>query len=114
MHVLMTADTVGGVWSYTRELVTGLVGRGIEVTLVSFGGIPKADQSAWLEPLTGVNYFPRLSPGWIAGADWDLEESASYLRGIIREAQPDVLHLSQFCYGALDVPQPSWWWRTVM
>ena len=25
MHVLVTADTIGGVWIYTRELVAGLV-----------------------------------------------------------------------------------------
>src|SRR5208282_331116 len=37
MHVLITTDTVGGVWNYTRELVTGLSRRGIRVTLVSFG-----------------------------------------------------------------------------
>ena len=23
MHILVTADTLGGVWTYTRELVTG-------------------------------------------------------------------------------------------
>ena len=43
MHVLVTADTVGGVWTYTRELVTGLARRGVRVTLVSFGGAPSAD-----------------------------------------------------------------------
>ena len=31
MHALVTADTVGGVWTYTRELVTGLVQRGVRV-----------------------------------------------------------------------------------
>ena len=31
MHILVTADTLGGVWTYTRELVTGLAGRGIRV-----------------------------------------------------------------------------------
>ncbi len=45
MHVLVTADTIGGVWIYTRELVTGLARRGIRVTLVSFGEIPTAAQS---------------------------------------------------------------------
>ena len=27
MHVLVTADTLSGVWTYTRELVTGLVSQ---------------------------------------------------------------------------------------
>ena len=45
MRALVTADTVGGVWTYTRELVTGLSQRGVDVTLVSFGEIPSATQS---------------------------------------------------------------------
>lgn len=28
MRVLLTADTVGGVWTYARELATGLARRG--------------------------------------------------------------------------------------
>ncbi len=41
------------------------------------------------------------------GAEGDLRESADYLRNVIREARPDLLHLSQFCYGAMDVKQPK-------
>ena len=44
MHVLITADTVGGVWTYTRELACGLLHRGHRVTLVSFGRIPSPAQ----------------------------------------------------------------------
>ena len=108
MHILITADTVGGVWNYTRELVTGLVRRGIRVTLVSFGGAPAAARSAWLEGLDGVRYLPtgfRLE--WMPDAARDLRESARTLRDVIRDSKPDLLHLSQFCYGAIDVAQPK-------
>jgi glycosyltransferase involved in cell wall biosynthesis len=108
MHVLVTADTVGGVWTYTRELVTGLAQRGVKVTLVSFGGIPSRTQSAWLEELSGVSYFPtgfRLE--WMQDADRDIADSMSYLASIIEERNPDLLHLSQYCYGALEVEQPK-------
>ena len=54
MHVLVTADTLGGVWTYTRELVSGLTRRGVRVTLVSFGEIPTAKQSEWLTALPEV------------------------------------------------------------
>ena len=36
--------------NYARDLVTGLVRRGVEVTLVSFGHIPEPRQLAWTEP----------------------------------------------------------------
>ncbi len=108
MHILVTADTVGGVWTYTRELVTGLATRGIRVTLVSFGGVPTAAQSTWLKGLSDVTYFPtgfRLE--WMQDAAADLSDSMSYLRTIIHERNPDLLHLSQYCYGALEVQQPK-------
>jgi glycosyltransferase involved in cell wall biosynthesis len=108
MHILVTADTVGGVWTYTRELVSGLAKRGIRVTLVSFGGIPSRAQSAWMETLPDVTYFPtgfRLE--WMQDAANDLTDSADYLRGIIQDCNPDLLHLSQYCYGSLDVALPK-------
>lgn len=120
MRVLMTADTVGGVWTYTRELVTQLSRRGIQVTLVSFGQIPSTQQSEWLQNLPGVTFYPtafRLE--WMQDAQSDLEESAEFLRTLISEIQPDLLHLNQFFYGALDCDVPrlvvahsdivSWW-----
>jgi glycogen synthase len=108
MHVLITADTVGGVWNYTRELVTELARRDIQVTLVSFGGVPAAAQSAWLDGLAGVRYLPtayRLE--WMQDAQRDLGESARYLCNVIRDSKPDLLHLSQFCYGVLHVNLPK-------
>lgn len=120
MHVLVTADTVGGVWTYTRELVTGLVRRGVRVTLVSLGEIPAPAQLSWMDGLRGLDFHPtafRLE--WMQEAQEDLESSAEFIASIVRESKPDVLHLNQYCYGALPVDTPrvvvahsdvvSWW-----
>lgn len=120
MHVLVTADTVGGVWTYVRELVAGLARRGVRVTLVSFGDIPAHNQTEWLDGLRTVDFHPtafRLE--WMQEAQQDIELSTDYLRRIIDEVKPDLLHLNQFCYGAIDVAIPkvvvahsdvvSWW-----
>lgn len=107
MHVLVTTDTLSGAWTYTRELVTGLVTRGVRVTLVSFGEIPLPEQTAWMEHLHGLEYRPtafRLE--WMQEAEEDLPESSAFLQGIVRESRPDVLHLNQFCYGDLAVDAP--------
>ncbi len=120
MHVLVTADTLGGVWMYAKELVTGLVKRGVYVTLVSFGEIPTPDQVSWLDGMRHVDFRPtafRLE--WMQDSESDLEASAEYLQSVVAETRPDLLHLNQFYYGALDVNLPrvvvahsdvfSWW-----
>lgn len=107
MHVLVTADSLSGSWTYARELVTGLVTRGIRVTLVSFGEIPLPEQTAWMDHLHGLDYRPtafRLE--WMQEAEEDLPESSAFLVSLIRELRPDILHLNQFCYGNLPVDIP--------
>jgi glycosyltransferase involved in cell wall biosynthesis len=120
MHILVTADTLGGVWTYTRELVTGLVRRGDRVTLVSFGDIPTAAQTRWMDGLANLDYRPTaFKLEWMLDSEADMEESSQYLEALIEEARPDLLHFSQFYYGAIncDVPRivvahsdiVSWW-----
>ena len=107
MHVLVTADTLSGSWTYSRELVTGLVTRGVRVTLVSFGEIPLPEQTTWMDHLHGLDYRPtafRLE--WMQDAEQDLPESSAFLAAVVRELRPDVLHLNQFCYGDLPVDVP--------
>jgi glycogen synthase len=120
MHILVTADTLGGVWTYTRELVAGLARRGTRVTLVSFGDIPSAAQTRWLDTLPQVDFRPTaFKLEWMQESEADMEASSVYLRQVVDEVRPDLLHLSQFYYGALtcDVPRLvvahsdvlSWW-----
>jgi glycogen synthase len=120
MHVLVTADTVGGVWTYARELVTGLVKCGVQVTLVSFGDIPASGQTDWMDGLAGLDYRPtafRLE--WMQDAPEDVEASSDYLLRVVGEVNPELLHLNQYCYGSLPIDIPrvvvahsdvvSWW-----
>jgi glycogen synthase len=120
LHVLVTTDTLSGVWTYTRELVTGLVTSGVRVTLVSFGEIPLPDQTAWMDALHGLDYRPtafRLE--WMQEGERDLDDSCRYLESVVREVKPNLLHLNQYGHGNLAVDMPrvvvahsdliSWW-----
>lgn len=123
MHVLVTADTLSGVWTYTRELVTGLVSRGARVTLVSLGEIPLPQQTSWMDNLHGLDYRPtafRLD--WMQEGELDVEDSSAYLTEVVKETKPDLLHLNQMCYGSLPVAAPRvvvahgdliTWWKAV-
>ena len=107
VHVLVTADTLSNSWTYTRELVTGLVTRGVQVTLVTFGEIPLPEQTSWMDLLHGLEYRPtafRLE--WMDEAPRDLPESSEFLASVVREVEPDLLHLHQFCHGDLPVHVP--------
>ena len=107
MHVLMTADCVGGVWTYVRELATGLVRRGVKITLVSFGEIPTPDQTKWIDSFPGIEFHPTGFPlEWMHGVEADLEASAQHLLDIIADTHPDLLHLNQYFYGAIDCGLP--------
>jgi len=120
VHVLITADTLSGVWTYTQELVSGLVSRGVRVTLVSFGDIPLPERIAWMDNLRGLDYRPtafRLD--WMEEGEPDFRDASCYLASLVKEIKPDVLHLNQLCYGSLPVKTPrivvahgdliSWW-----
>ena len=45
-RVLMTGDTVGGVWTFTLDLARALQTWNIEVTLAAMGGEPMKEQRA--------------------------------------------------------------------
>lgn len=123
MHVLVTTDTLSGVWTYTRELVTGLTSRGIRVTLVSLGEIPLPHQISWMDQLHGLDYRPtafRLD--WMQEGEHDFEDSSAFLMQLVRELKPNLLHLNHLCYGSLPVRTPRivvahgdliTWWKTV-
>ena len=123
MRVLVTADTFSGVWTYARELVTGLVTQGAQVALVSFGEIPLPDQTAWMQNLHGLEYHPtafRLD--WMQEGEQDFHAAQDYLCEIVRDTRPDILHLNQLSFGAIPVPTPRLvtahgdvvtWWLTI-
>jgi glycosyltransferase involved in cell wall biosynthesis len=111
------------VWTYTRELVTGLITRGIRVTLVSLGEIPLPPQTSWMDNLHGLDYRPtafRLD--WMQEGEQDFGDSSAYLVGLIKEVKPTLLHLNQISFGGLEVNVPRivaghgdmiGWWKAV-
>jgi glycogen synthase len=123
MHVLITTDTVNGIWTYTRELISGLITRGWRVTLVSFGEIPLPEQTAWMDSLHGLEYHPtafRLD--WMHEGRQDFHDASAYLCSLVKEVKPDLIHSNHMGYGALPVRIPRvivahgdllTWWNTV-
>jgi glycosyltransferase involved in cell wall biosynthesis len=125
MRVLMTTDTVGGVWTYTRELVQGLLQAGCDVTLISMGRKPSCEQQTWAgrtlaQSPKKFRYIPtEFALEWMQDGAQCYSESCEFMLSCIAAYSPDILHCNQFCYGALPVAIPklivahsdvlSWW-----
>jgi len=121
--VLMTADTVGGVWTYAVELAGGLVRHGARVHLATMGAPVAAHQRAQLEGLTGVTLHESAYPlEWMPDPWPDVDRCGEWLLALESQLRPDVVHLNQFAFGALPFASPTLlvahscvlsWWRAI-
>lgn len=113
MRILITTDTVGGVWIYTQELAAGLLQRGCAVFLMSLGRAPSAWQQAWCDQMcrehpSAFEYAATDVPlEWMQDNQRAYSAAAPLLERIVERFQPDILHLNQFCFGALPVDAPK-------
>lgn len=123
MKVLMTADTVGGVFTYAVDLLKDLEREGADVLLATLGRPCTPEQRALLEPLGKVELVEsayRLE--WMADPWDDLQQAADWLLALERRFQPDIVHLNHLAHGALPWRTPVLtvahscvvtWWRSV-
>lgn len=120
--MLMTADTVGGVWQFAIELARGLIARGDDVALATMGGAPSRDQLREAR-MPGLALYPgEFKLAWM-GSPWaDVERAGEWLQALAREVRPDVVHLNDYSHGGLDWNAPvlmtghscvSSWWQAV-
>ena len=113
MRILLTTDTVGGVWTFTQELCAGLLERGHAVALVSLGRAPSDSQQAWFETMFAQNKARFRYRSLDVPLEWMDENAGAYrwaeaeLLQTVEEFQVELLHFSQFCFGALPVALPK-------
>ena len=123
MKLLMTADTVGGVWTYALALAHGLCRRGVEVHVASMGRLPDAAQRAAAQRIPGlVLHTSAFRLCWMVDPWDDLEQAGTWLTGLARAIRPDLIHLNDFGHAAMDWPAPALlvahscvlsWWQAV-
>jgi len=123
LRILMTGDTVGGVWTFTIELASQLVRRGAEISLVTFGGKASASQREEAAEIPGLDWWDSdRKLEWMEDPWQDLAISGEWLLSLERRLQPDVIHLN--CYGHASLPFKApvvltahscvaSWWRAV-
>jgi glycosyltransferase involved in cell wall biosynthesis len=123
MKILMTADTIGGVWTYAVELSAGLCRQGAIVALAAMGGRPDPVRRGEALEYCGGNLRLFEAPyklEWMEDPWQDVEKAGEWLLDIARSFGPDIVHLNNYAHGALDWGKPpvlivghscvlSWW-----
>ena len=121
MKVLMTVDTVGGVFTYAAELARALRAGGADVVLATMGAPLHAGQRAALGDVTVHESSFRLE--WMDEPWDDVAAAGDWLLELADHERPDVVHLNGYAHAALEFRAPCVvvghscvcsWWRAVL
>jgi glycosyltransferase involved in cell wall biosynthesis len=108
MRILMTADTVGGVWRHAIELGAWLAARGAAIALCTMGAPMTDSQRAEARAIRGLDvYESAWRVEWMHDAWDDVARAGEWLLGVARATRPDVVHLNGYAHGALPWPAPA-------
>jgi glycogen synthase len=118
--VLMTADTVGGVWTYALELIRALDDYDVQVSLATMGAPLTRDQRKDLRNLSNAELFEsRYKLEWMEKPWFDLARAGAWLLDLEQRVKPDVVHLNNYVHASLGFRAPklvvghscvlSWW-----
>lgn len=120
-RLFMTADAVGGVWTYAVELAAALVPLGYETVLATLGPAPSPDQRVSAEAVEGLRLITTGLPlDWSASGPDAVRASARALAALAQVEGADLIQLNQPAFSAEPMPAPviavihscvATWWR---
>lgn len=123
-HILMTADTMGGVWTYALELTRALAPYGIHVSLATMGAYLSPEQRRETLGIPNLRIFESdFKLEWMQEPWRDVKKAGDWLLSLERRLQPDIVHLNNYAHGALAWRAPTLmvghscvlsWWRAVL
>ena len=115
----MTADTLGGVWTYAIELISGLAQNGIRVSLATMGAPLSPEQRRQAHMLDIDIHESSYKLEWMEHPWAEVDAAGEWLLGLERTLQPDLVHLNNYAHGNLPWKAPvlvvahscvySWW-----
>jgi glycosyltransferase involved in cell wall biosynthesis len=118
MKVLMTTDTVGGVWTYALELIAAL--PDVQFVLATQGPLPSIAQRVEAASLPNLVLECRCARlEWQDDCAGDLADTRAWLRALAALHEPDLVHLNDYANATPPWPVPvllvlhscvcSWW-----
>lgn len=102
MKVLMTADTVGGVWPHALELARALLPHDVATVLAALGPPPTEAQVGEARAIPGlVLHASTCRLPWMDDPWADVVAAGAWLLELAADAQVDLAHLSEPVFAAL-------------
>lgn len=121
--ILMTADTVGGVWTYVLELTRALERHLVEVQLALMGPPLTRSQRADAAKIKNLSLFKsEYKLEWMLNCWPDVRRAGDWLLHLEHRLQPDVVHLNGYAHASLAWTGPTLvvghscvfsWWQAV-
>ncbi len=122
-RILMTADTVGGVWTYALELARAMGKHGVEVAIATMGPEPSHAQREEAAAIGNVDLFEsNYKLEWMQDPWSDVRAAGEWLLNLEGRLRPDVVHLNGYVHADLPWKSPKLvvahsclfsWWRAV-
>jgi len=120
MRLLVTTDTVGGVWTYALELARALAPHGVKTVAAAMGEPLTPGQHAEAEAVPGLEvHAAPYKLEWMHEPWEDIRRAGKWLLDLERQVAPDVIHLNGYAHGSLPWQAPvlvvahscvcSWW-----
>lgn len=101
-RILMTTDTVSGVWTYALELTRALGERAIEVSLATMGAPLSPSQREEVREIRNLEvYEGDYKLEWMENPWDDVRRAGEWLLWLEERIEPEVVHLNDFAHGAL-------------
>lgn len=95
LRLFMTADAVGGVWTYGLDLSAELAASGVQVTLAVLGPAPNDAQRRDASAIAGLKLIETgLELDWTTRDPGAARAAAKALRALVQQLAPDVVHLN--------------------
>jgi glycosyltransferase involved in cell wall biosynthesis len=88
----MTADAVGGVWTYASDLAAGLAERGVDVTIAVLG--PCDDHNRYTSPYFRTIMASDVTLDWLAETPEQVLEGGEAVARLATEVDADIVHLN--------------------
>jgi len=122
-RVLMTADTIGGVWTYALELARALEPHGVDVALATMGQPLNAQQNRAARAIHNLRiHESNFKLEWMEDPWNDVAAAGEWLLRLRDKLQPDLVHLNNYSHGYLPWELPAVvvghscvfsWWKAV-